>query len=125
MDQTPDAALTRARLATLARLAAGFNDRDLDGVMGCMAEDCSYRTASGELHQGAAAVRAACAALFAAWPEAAWTGVQHAVAGETGLSSWRFRGRDAAGNAVDVAGCDLFTFDGDRIACKDSYRKAG
>lgn len=115
--------LTQARLATLARLAECFNRRDIDGVMGCMTKDCSYRTPAGKLHKGTAAVRAACAELFAAWPKAAWIGLQHAVAGETGMISWHFKGRNAAGNAVEVVGCDLFTFDGDRIARQDSYRK--
>ncbi|GGF78529.1 hypothetical protein GCM10011402_33920 [Paracoccus acridae] len=68
-------------------------------------------------------MRAACVALFAAWPETAWIGLQHAVAGGTGMTSWHFKGRDAASNVLEVVGCDLFTFDGDRIVRQDSYRK--
>ncbi|GGF78540.1 hypothetical protein GCM10011402_33930 [Paracoccus acridae] len=43
---------TRARLATLARLAECFNHRDLDGVIGCMAEDCSYEPPQANYTKG-------------------------------------------------------------------------
>lgn len=124
-----DDALSRRRRATMERLMAAFNDRDLDVLMDCMAEDCAFHAAAGPdvegtRHTGRAAVRAAYAAIFAAFPEAAWTEGAHAVAGDTGLSSWRFVGKTADGRAVDVRGCDVFAFDGDLIALKDSYRKA-
>ena len=110
-------------------LVETFNARDLDALMDCMAEDCAFHAAAGPgaegaMHQGRAAVRAAYAAILAAFPQAEWTEGRHSVAGDTGLSSWRFRGTTAEGAAVDVRGCDLFTFDGERIALKDSYRKA-
>ena len=108
---------------------AAFNARDPDGLMACMAEDCAFHAAAGPdaegtIHQGPAAVRAAYAAIFDTFPQAAWTEGAHAVAGDTGLSSWRFVGTRADGSGVDVRGCDIFRFDGDRIALKDSYRKA-
>lgn len=124
-----DDALPRRRRATMERLMAAFNDRDLDALMGCMAEDCAFHAAAGPdfegtRHSGRAAVQAAYAAIFAAFPEAAWTEGAHAVAGDTGLSSWRFVGKTADGRTVDVRGCDVFAFDDDLIALKDSYRKA-
>nr|WP_245445348.1 nuclear transport factor 2 family protein [Agrobacterium rosae]MDX8315150.1 nuclear transport factor 2 family protein [Agrobacterium rosae]MDX8330832.1 nuclear transport factor 2 family protein [Agrobacterium rosae] len=42
---------------------------------------------------------------------------------EHGLSTWRFIGTTTTGQTVDVDGCDVFTFSGDLIALKDSYRK--
>ncbi|MFZ1468745.1 MAG: nuclear transport factor 2 family protein [Paracoccaceae bacterium] len=117
------------RRATMQALMAAFNARDLDALMACMAATCAFHTAAGPtaegtVHQGAAAVRAAYAAVFAAFPQAEWAEGQHAVAGDTGLSTWRFIGTTAEGASVDVRGCDRFTFDGDLIALKDSYRKA-
>ena len=41
---------------------------------------------------------------FEAFPQAEWTEGQHAVAGDTGLSTWRFIGTTAGGAAVDVQG---------------------
>lgn len=120
-----DDARNAARVAVLERLMACFNARDLTGLMECMAPDCAFHASDGTLHQGRTAVRAAYAALFAAFPEAAWTAGAHVVAGETGLSSWRFLGTRQDGAKVDQRGCDIFTFDGDLIALKDSYRKPG
>lgn len=124
-----DDALAHRRHATMERLIAAFNARDLDALMACMSNDCAFHAsagpeAEGTIHQGPAAVRAAYAAIFDAFPQAAWTEGAHVVAGDTGLSSWRFIGTTREGTAVDVRGCDVFAFDGDLIALKDSYRKA-
>jgi quercetin dioxygenase-like cupin family protein len=124
-----DDAVAHRRLATMERLMAAFNARDLDGLMACMSADCAFHAAAGPgvdgtVHQGPAAVRAAYAAIFATFPQAAWTEGAHVVSGDTGLSTWRFLGTTRDGAAVDVRGCDVFAFDGDLIALKDSYRKA-
>ena len=117
------------RRATMEALMAAFNARDLDALMACMSEDCAFQSAAGPdaegaLHRGRAAVRAAYAAIFDTFPEATWTEGTHMVAGGTGLSTWRFLGTARDGRRVDVRGCDVFAFEGDLIALKDSYRKA-
>jgi quercetin dioxygenase-like cupin family protein/ketosteroid isomerase-like protein len=124
-----DDALAHRRRATMERLMAAFNARDLDGLMDCMSADCAFHAAAGPgvegmVHRGRAAVRSAYAAIFETFPKAAWTEGAHVVAGETGLSTWRFVGETREGAAVDVRGCDVFAFDGELIALKDSYRKA-
>jgi ketosteroid isomerase-like protein/quercetin dioxygenase-like cupin family protein len=124
-----DDALAHRRRNTMAAIMAAFNARDLDGVMACMADDCAFHAsagpeAEGQRHTGRAAVRQATTAVFDTFPKAAWTEGAHSVAGDTGLSTWRFVGSRADGTAVDVRGCDVFAFDGDLIAVKDSYRKA-
>ncbi len=120
--------LAARRLATLDRFMAAWNAHDVDGLMDCMAERCAFHGSAGPgpegaRHEGREAVRAAYAALFDAFPDAAWTRGRHAVSGDTGLSSWRFVGTAQGGKAVEVDGCDIFGFDGDLIALKDSYRK--
>lgn len=124
-----DDALAHRRRETMERLMAAFNARDLDGLMACMSADCAFHAAAGpevegRVHRGPAAVRAAYAAIFDAFPQAVWSEGAHVVAGETGLSTWRFLGTSREGVAVDVRGCDVFAFEGDLIAVKDSYRKA-
>jgi beta-alanine degradation protein BauB len=124
-----DDALTHRRQATMIAMMAAFNARDVEGVMACMAADCAFHAsagpeAEGQRHIGRDAVRQATAAVFETFPEAEWNDGRHRVAGDTGLSSWRFVGRRTDGSPVDVRGCDLFGFDGDLIAVKDSYRKA-
>ena len=124
-----DDAVAHRRRDVLVRFAAAWNARDVDALMACMAQVCAFDASSGAgatgaRHVGRAAVRAAYAAIFDAFPKAAWTQDHHHVMGGTGLSQWRFIGTNTAGLAVDVQGCDLFRFDGDLIALKDSYRKA-
>lgn len=124
-----DDATEHRRRTTMEALMTAFNSRDLDALMACMAEDCAFHAAAGPgaegtVHKGRAAVRAAYAAIFDAFPQAEWGEGAHHVAGETGLSTWRFRGTTRDGAVVDVRGCDVFAFDGDLIALKDSYRKA-
>jgi len=124
-----DDAAAHCRRDVLVRFMAAWNARDVDALMACMAQDCAFHTSSGPdatgtRHVGRAAVRAAYAALFDAFPKAAWTADRHQVMGDTGLSDWRFVGTDSSGKPVDAQGCDIFRFDGDLIALKDSYRKA-
>ena len=40
-----------------------------------------------------------------------------------GPSEWIFTGTSADGKRVEVNGCDLFTFQNDKIAVKSSYFK--
>jgi quercetin dioxygenase-like cupin family protein len=124
-----DDAPAHRRRARMQALMDAFNARDLDALMACMAEDCAFHAAAGpgtegKVHQGREAVRAAYAAIFETFPQAEWAEGTHHVVGETGLSTWHFRGTTRDGAAVDVRGCDVFAFDGDLIALKDSYRKA-
>ncbi|WP_417728843.1 nuclear transport factor 2 family protein [Roseovarius sp.] len=117
------------RREVLERFMAAWNARDLDALMACMATECAFNAAAGpeaEGHHvsGHDGVRAAYATVFDTFPEAAWTAGTHHVFGDTGLSEWRFTGTDKAGQRVDVHGCDIFRFEGDLIALKDTYRKA-
>lgn len=117
-----------ARLALLDRFAEAWNARDVDGLMDCMAADCAFHAAGGpeargRSYEGRDAVRAGYQAVFDAFPQAAWTNARHFVAGNRGVSEWRFVGTGRDGKTVDVDGCDLFVFDGDLIAVKDSFRK--
>jgi len=121
--------LPSQRSALLARFMAAWNAHDLDGLMACMAQDCAFHASAGpepcgRRHTGQEAVRAAYAAIFSTFSDAAWSNDKHVVSGDTGLSSWRFTGTSAVGDKIEVDGCDIFVFSGARIALKDSYRKA-
>ena len=124
-----DDEVAHRRLATLGRFMDAWNARDVEALMACMAADCAFHASAGPdvagaRHTGRGAVAAAYAAMFEQWPEAAWREARHSVAGDLGVSNWRFVGTDRTGRSVDVEGCDLFAFDGDLIALKNSFRKA-
>jgi steroid delta-isomerase-like uncharacterized protein len=106
----------------------GWNRHDVDLLMTFMAEDCVFEStagpeACGTRHAGRERVRQAFTRVFEVFPDARFTAARHFVAGDRGVSEWRFTGTTAEGKAVEVDGCDLFTFAGDKIARKSSYFK--
>jgi ketosteroid isomerase-like protein len=106
----------------------GWNRHDVDRLMTFMADDCVFETASGPeacgtRHAGSARVREAFARLFASFPDVAFADRRHLVTGDRGVSEWVFTGTSREGKRVEVEGCDLFTFRGDKIAVKRSFLK--
>jgi taurine dehydrogenase small subunit len=95
-----------------------------------MADDGVFESATGAevcgtRHTGRERVRAAFTRVFATYPDAAFRERHHVVAGDRGLSEWRFTGTRADGTCVEVNGCDVFTFRGDKITVKSSFFKNG
>lgn len=113
----------------LESFAQAWSRHDIDALMACMADDCVFHAssgpdASGTRHIGRDAVRAGFLKAWADFPDARWTRARHFVAGRRGVSEWTFVGTRASdGQQVAVDGCDLFTFQGDKIRVKDSWRK--
>ena len=115
-------------LALLERFADAWNRHDLEALMSMMTADCMFEASAGpeidgQRSEGQAAVRAAYAAVFAAFPDAHWAGARHFIAGSRAVSEWTFTGTHTDGTRVEVTGCDLFTLRDGRIAIKNSYRK--
>jgi acetyl esterase/lipase len=114
----------------LEAFAQAWNRHDIDALMSFMADDgmvfhaWTGPDASGTRHVGREAVRAAYQKAWTDFPDAQWTRARHVVAGSRGVSEWTFVGTRASdGQRVEVDGCDLFTFRGDKIRVKDSWRK--
>jgi steroid delta-isomerase-like uncharacterized protein len=118
-----------ADLVTLLdRFAEAWNRHDLEALMSMMTDDCVFEASAGsdvngQKSEGQPAVRAAFAAVFAAFPDAHWANARHFIAGDRGVSEWTFTGTQEDGKRVEVRGCDLLTFRDGRIAIKNSYRK--
>jgi|SRR5262245_32614383 len=112
----------------LKAFADGWNRHDVDFLMGFMADDCAFETTAGKeicgtRYAGRAQVREAFARVFKIFPDAQFRDARHFVAGDRGLSEWIFSGTTADGKKVEVKGCDVFTFKGDKIGLKESYFK--
>ena len=106
----------------------GWNRHDADLLMTFMAADCVYEStagpeACGTRHAGRERVRQAFARVFKVFPDARFAEARHFIVGDRGVSEWRFTGTTAEGKTVEVDGCDLFTFAGDKIALKSSFFK--
>jgi steroid delta-isomerase-like uncharacterized protein len=112
----------------LERFADAWNRHDLDALMSMMTDDCVFEASAGpevngQRSEGSAAVRAAFAAVFEAFPDARWANPRHFISGNRAVSEWTFTGTQKDGTCVDVNGCDLFTLRDGKIAIKNSYRK--
>lgn len=106
----------------------GWNRHDVDLLMTFMAEECVFESTAGPevcgtRHVGRERVRQAFARVFEMFPDARFHDARHFVAGDRGVSEWRFTGRTVEGRQVEVNGCDLFTFTGDKITLKSSFFK--
>lgn len=106
----------------------GWNRHDVDFLMTFMADDCVFETTAGKevcgtRYSGRAEVREAFARVFKMFPDAHFGQAHHFVAGDRGVSEWIFTGTKSDGTKLEVLGCDVFTFKGDKIAVKCSYFK--
>ena len=119
---------TPATTAMLQAFADAWNRHDVDALMTFMIEDCVFEASAGDevwgtRYSGRDAVRAGFAEVWATFPDARWNAARHFVQGDRGVSEWTFTGTRMDGTRVEVNGCDLFTFEGGKIALKNSYRK--
>ena len=116
------------KLDVLRRVARGFDQHDLDAIMEHFTDDCAFEgprgpNANGTLFVGWEAVRAAFAARFATIPDVRYTDDSHFVSGDRGVSEWLISGTTTDGDRVEARGCDIWTFQGDKISLKNSFWK--
>jgi len=113
---------------TLQAFADAWNRHDIDALMSFMTDDCVFEASAGPEACGARftgrqAVRHAFMQAWKTFPDARWQNARHFVCGDRGVSEWTFTGTRPGGERVEVDGCDVFTFRGDKIAVKNSFRK--
>jgi len=106
----------------------GWNRHDVDVLMTFMSDDCVFESTAGPevcgtRYTGRERVGEAFARVFKIFPDAKFGDAHHFVAGNRGVSEWIFSGTTADGKKVEVNGCDIFTFQSDKIAVKSSYFK--
>jgi ketosteroid isomerase-like protein len=128
LQKEPRVELDEVRMTVLKEVTAAFDRHDLDGIMAHFVDDCVFMSprggeAWGRRIEGREAVRAAFADRFAGIPDVRYTDDSHFVAGDRGLSEWLLSGTTAEGQRIEVRGCDIWTFRGDKIAVKNSFWK--
>jgi taurine dehydrogenase small subunit len=112
----------------LRAIAAAFNDHDLDQILAFFADDAVFESPRGSERwgtrfEGKDAVREAFAGRFSGIPDVRYQEDEHFVDGDRGASEWTLSGTTAAGQRIEVRGCDLWTFRDGRVVLKDSYWK--
>ena len=113
---------------TLEQLLGAFNVHDLDAVMSFFSHDCVLEMPRapdpwGRRFEGPDRVREGLASRFAGIPDVHCGDDRHWVTGNRGCSEWLLTGTTVQGKKIEVRGCDLFEFQGGKIARKDSYWK--
>lgn len=112
----------------LAKIAAGFDRHDLEGILRYFADDAVFESPRGpdrwgQRFVGKQALREAFAARFSGIPDIRYEDDEHFVDGDRGASEWTLSGTSTAGQRIEVRGCDLWTFRGGEVVKKDSYWK--
>ena len=116
-------ATAQVDIATLQAVLDAFNAHDVDAIMGFFADDCVFDTPRGQRLVGKEQVRTGIQARFDGIPDIHYGDDRHFVDGDRGVSEWTIRGTLTTGEPIEVRGCDLFEFAGDKIRRKDSYWK--
>jgi len=116
------------RLTTLRDITAGFDGHELDAILQHFADDAVFESPRGpdrwgQRFAGKKAIRSAFAGRFAGIPDVRSRQDKHFVAGNRGASEWTLTGSTAAGERLEIRGCDLWTFRDGWVVKKDSYWK--
>ncbi len=117
---------TQATLDAVDRFNDAFNAHDVDGVMACMTDDAVFESTSppaGERHEGAAAVRAAWEAFFAASPSAHFDAEEVIGAGDRCIVRWIYSWTDDSGATASIHGVDVLRVREGRVSEKLAYVK--
>jgi len=118
-------------MMTVERLQAfadAWNRHDIDDLMSFMTDDCMFEANSGHevagtSFRGRPQVREGFMRVWQAYPDAQWNNARHFISGDRGVSEWVFSGSNSDRQSVEVKGCDVFIFRGDKIVLKNSFRK--
>ena len=116
------------KLAVLERILDGFNRHDLDAIMARFDDDCVLELPRGpdpwgRRYVGRDEVREGLGARFRGIPDVHYSGAGDFVSGDRGVSEWTLTGTTVDGERLEVRGCDLWTFRGDKIVRKNSFWK--
>ena len=112
---------TRTPSPSLEAFLDAFNAHDVDAVMSFFVEDCVFDTPRGPAPGGRHLVGKR--EVREGIPDIRYDDERHWTCGNRGVSEWTIRGTQRDGEPIEVRGCDLFEFTGDKISRKDSFWK--
>ena len=117
-----------AALRLIQDVTAAFDRHDLDAIMALFADDAVFESPRGadpwgHRFVGRNEIREAFAGRFSGIPDVRYTGDDHFVDGDRGVSEWTLTGTTTGGDWIEVRGCDLWTFRDGKIEKKDSFWK--
>ena len=116
------------QLQDLINYSDAWNAHDIDTIMDYMSEDCIFETGGGSerfgtRYQGFDEVRKRFIAVWEELPDVRFENCRHFIQGDRGCSEWTFIATRPDGEAIEIDGCDLFEFSGNKIRVKNSFIK--
>ena len=112
----------------LKAIATAFDRHDLEAIMAHFADDAVFEAPRGSDPMGHPVRGRRCGprglrrALLRI-PDIRYRQDDHFVDGDRGASEWTLSGTTTDGQAIEVRGCDLWTFRDGKVVKKDSYWK--
>ena len=125
-DGADDLAITAATIAAVDAFNEAFNRHDVDAIMARMTDDATFESTSppaGERHKGAAAVRAAWEAFFAASPTARFEAEETIATGDRCVIRWIYTWADDTDHEQQLHGVDVLRVRDGKVAEKLAYVK--
>ncbi len=121
-------ATTETTAPALRAFLEAFNAHDVDAIMSFFAEDCVLEmprgpAPGGQRLVGKDEVRKGIQSRLDGIPDIHYGDDRHWVCGDRGVSEWTIRGTRVTGEPIEVRGCDLIEFTGEKISRKDSFWK--
>ena len=120
---------SKVTTASLQAFLDAFNAHDVDAIMAFFTDDCVFDmprgpAPGGRRLTGREAVRAGIQSRFDGIPDIRYGDDRHWTCGDRGVSEWTIRGTTTGGEAIEVRGCDIWTFAPDgRVTGKNSFWK--
>jgi ketosteroid isomerase-like protein len=113
---------------SLPAVLDAFNAHDVDAILEFFTEDCILDmprgpAPGGQRLVGKEQVGKGFQSRFDGIPDIVYGDDRHFSCGDRGVSEWTIRGTTAAGEQIEVRGCDLWEFTGGKISRKDSFWK--
>ena len=122
VDETPN--MTAERLEAFG---TAWARKDVEELMSFLTDDCIYNASvgpePGTTYIGREAVRRGFEELLKYDDKAESRAGRVFIAGNRGAAEWSYIFTDDSGHEIELKGCDLFEFAGDKISRKDAYRK--
>ncbi len=117
---------TQATIDVINRFGEAFNNRDVDGIMALMSDDCVFEgvgAPDGARFEGQAEVREAWDGLFAAFLDSYFDEEELFAAGDRCVTRWIMTWKDAEGNPGRMRGTDIYTVRDGKVWRKLAYLK--
>jgi hypothetical protein len=115
-------------LERATEFGSSWNSGDPELVTSFFADDGVYYASVGpdrlgRTFTGKDEIRKGVRIFFDRFPGGRFENLRVVVAGNFGTFEWDFVARDASGNSVTTAGCDLLEFRGNMVIKKNAFRK--